>query len=462
MNDEQKKEIALFRYGLIHPLMQDNISSREKTSIRRQILQTEHKIPYSKTKWIDERTLRKYCQWYREGGFEGLIPGYRSDKGKVKSITEENLLKALQCKKEVPERSVRQIIHIMELEGIVKPGEIKHSTLSRLIKNYADMYESEIVKEQKVFRRYTMERVNQTWQSDVKYSVYIKDPNDPERQVRTYLIAFLDDRSRYIVNAQFYLAENLPALEDCFKKALLKCGIPERVYMDNGKIYTSNRLDMICAELGSRVIHCAPYSPEGKGKIEKFFWYVDKSFEPEVKVSGITTLDQLNEAFAAWLNHNYHNKIHSEIEKTPMEAFEEGRSYIKAADAKTLYDIFLYREERKVSKTAVISVCGNLYEVEGKLARKKIQVRYHPDDLTKIGVYYQGDRYPDAAPFEISYRTLEEYDTGIKSQTIPDKPVEGQVSLLNLLVKKQEEELRKKENRISFTKLFEKEGAANV
>ena len=462
MNDEQKKEVALFRYGLIHPLVQDNVGSNEKTTMRRQILQTEHKIPYSNLVRIDERTLRKYCQWYREGGFEGLIPGYRSDKGQVKAVTQENLLKALQCKKEVPERSVRQIIQIMELEGIVKPGDIKHSTLARLIKKYADMYESQLVKEQKVFKRYTMERVNQTWQSDVKYSVYIKDPDNPDRQIRTYLIAFLDDRSRYIVHAQFYLAENLVSLEDCFKKALLKCGVPERVYMDNGKIFTSNRMNLICAEIGSKAIYCAPYSPESKGKIEKFYWYVDKSFEPEARVSGIETLEQLNEAFAAWLSHSYHNKIHSEIEKTPSEAFAEGNSYIKAIDPKTLYNIFLYREERKVSKTAVISICGNLYEVEGKLARKKIQTRFHPGDLTKIEVYYQGDKYPDAAPFELSYRTVAEYDAGVKLPTVSDKPIEGQISLLSLLMKKQEEELKKKENRISFTRLFEKEGVSNV
>jgi transposase InsO family protein len=462
MNEEQKKEVALFRYGLIHPLVQDNVSSNERTAIRRQILQSEHKIPHSNLTRIDERTLRKYCQWYREGAFEGLIPGYRSDKGQVKAVTQENLLKALQCKKEVPERSVRQVIQIMELEGVVKSGDIKHSTLARLIKKYADMYESQLVKEQKVFKRYTMERVNQTWQSDVKYSVYIKDPDNPERRLRTYLIAFIDDRSRHIVHAQFYLTENLAALEDCFKKALLKCGVPERVYMDNGKIFTSNRMNLICAELGSKAIYCAPYSPEGKGKIEKFFWYVDKSFEPEVKVSGIETLEQLNEAFSAWLSHSYHNKVHSEIEKTPNEAFIEGKIYIKAIDSKTLYDIFLYREDRKVSKTAVISVCGNLYEVEGKLARKKIQARFHPGDLTKIGVYYQGDRYPDAAPFELSYRTVAEYDAGTKLPVVADNPVEGQMSLLNLLMKKQEEELKKKENRISFTKLFEKEGVSNV
>jgi putative transposase len=459
MNDEQKKEIALFRYGLIHPLLQESLSRQEKTVIRRQILQTEHNIPYSGCKKIDERTLRKYCQWYREGGFEGLIPGYRSDKGQVKAITEENLLKALQCKKEVPERSVRQIIHIMELEGIVQPGEIKRSTLSRLIKQYADMYESEIAKDQKVFKRYTMERVNQTWQSDVKHSVYIKDPNNPDDYIKTYLIAFLDDKSRYITHAQFYLAENMHSLEDCFKKAILKCGIPERLYLDNGKIYTSKRLDVICAELGSKIIHCAPYSPEGKGKIERFFGYIDNSFEPEVKASGIESLEQLNDALSAWLAHNYHQKAHSELKMPPQAVFDEGKSYIKTIDPVKLYDIFLYREERKVQKTGLISVCGNLYEVDHKLVKKKVQVRYHPDNLTKINVYYQGDQYPDAKPFEMSFRTMQEYNSGIPTVTIQN--IEGQLSYLNTLVNKQEEKLKQKQNRISFTKLYEKEGATN-
>ena len=456
MDDDKKMEVALFRYGLIADLFNENMSREEKTAHRKKVVDSKHKIPYSTRTQIDERTLRKYCQMYREGGFEGLMPGFRADKDKVKAVTEENLLKAIQYKKEVPERSIRQIIRIMELEKVIEPSEIKQSTLARLIKKYSEAYESEIVKNNKVFRRYTMERVNQTWQSDVKYSVYIPDPNDPGQMRRTYLIAFLDDRSRYITHAQFYFSESSETLEDCFKKALLKCGVPERCYMDNGKIYTSKRLDVICAQLGSKIIHCAPYSPEGKGKIEKFFWYVDKSFEPEAKVTDIKTLEDLNSYFAAWLKDNYHGKIHSEIEKTPAEAFEEGTSYRKLVSPEELYRIFLYREDRRVNKTAVISVCGNQYEVDARLARKAVQVKYHPSDLTKIEVYYQGDKFPDAKPFEIMYRTFDEYKSGIVSSA--PAPIEGQVSYLDLLKQNQDKELKKKENRMSFTKLYSKEG----
>lgn len=456
MDDNKKMEIALFRYGLIFDLFNDNLSKEEKTAHRRKIIDSEHKIPYSTRTRIDERTLRKYCQMYREGGFEGLMPGYRADKDKVKAVTEENLLKAIQYKKQVPERSVRQIIQIMELEGLIKTGEIKQSTLSRLIKKYSEAYESEIVKNNKVFRRYTMERVNQTWQSDVKYSVYIPDPNDPDRMLRTYLIAFIDDKSRYITHAQFYFSESSECLEDCFKKALLKCGVPERCYMDNGKIYTSKRLDAICAQLGSKIIHCAPYSPEGKGKVEKFFWYIDKSFEPEVRVSNVKTIDELNLLLAAWLDKNYHEKIHSEIEKTPKEAFAEGAGYQKFISPEDIYRIFLYKEERKVNKTAVISVCGNQYEVDARLARKTIQVKYHPSDLTKIEVYYQGDKFADAKPFQITFRTYDEYKSGIVAS--PPQIVEGQISYLDLLKKKQDKDLADKKNRMSFTKLYDKEG----
>ncbi len=134
------------------------------------------------------------------------------------------------------------------------------------------------------FRRYEKDRPNAQWQSDVWHGPYIPDPRDGERMRRTYLIAFLDDHSRLVTHAEFYLAEDLPSLLDCFKKAVQKRGLPTRLYCDNGVIYTSRQFSRIVAELGMHHIRAKAYAPEGKGKIKRFWRTVDSSFLPELKL----------------------------------------------------------------------------------------------------------------------------------------------------------------------------------
>lgn len=139
---------------------------------------------------------------------------------------------------------------------------------------------------------------------------WLPDPADPERQRQTFLFAFLDDHSRLIPHAQFYWNEQLPRLEDCFKRALLRYGRPMAIYVDQGKVYTSKQLDTICASLGIQRILGTPYYPEGRGKIERFFQFVQSDFIPELQSSSITTLPELNESLLAWIEVVYHRKLH--------------------------------------------------------------------------------------------------------------------------------------------------------
>jgi len=81
MNDDQNLERALFRYGLIHPLLDDSLSPGEKSALRKQILSKTYDIPHSSRTTVSERTLRQYLQWYREGGFAALMQTQRPGKG---------------------------------------------------------------------------------------------------------------------------------------------------------------------------------------------------------------------------------------------------------------------------------------------------------------------------------------------------------------------------------------------
>jgi transposase InsO family protein len=112
---------------------------------------------------------------------------------------------------------------------------------------------------------------------------------DP-RQKKSYLIAFIDDHSRLVPYARFYYSEKLEVFLDAFEKALLKRGLPRKLYVDNGSAYRSKHLEHICASLGIALVHAKPYQPAGKGKIERFNRRVRQQFLPTVK-SGMNSLN---------------------------------------------------------------------------------------------------------------------------------------------------------------------------
>lgn len=460
MNEEKKLEIGLFRYGIIHPLLQQDLPKGEKAAILRQILSKTYEIPSSSRTAISERTIFTYQKWYREGGFAALIPEQRKDVGSVRAFPEEVLKKAFELKEELPERSVREIIEALELSGYVQGGILKNSTLSRIMTKSELAGITPKTKTKNVLRRFQKEKINDTWQSDIKHCIYIKDPDNPKEYIKTYLICFLEDRSRKVCG-KIYFAENAENVEDCFRKALIKMGVPSVFYTDNAQVYRAKRLQTICAELGCMMKYCRPFSPSSKGKIEKFYSFVNRSFEPEARRLGIETLDELNGYFEYWVCENYNNKTHSGIGATPEEIYATAKSQIKYISPEKLRDVFLQRQERKANKTATVSIEGNLYKVEGILANKKIQLRYDKKDPGNIEVYYNGHQYKNAEPLLIRNNVWDGDDSTAAPVAVTGEP-ELKTSYLKLLKEKYETKLKDKANRLNFTSLYSKEDTNDV
>jgi putative transposase len=173
--------------------------------------------------------------------------------------------------------------------------------------------------------------------------------------------------------------------------AILKRGLPKALYVDNGQVYNAIQFSVACASLGIECIHTAPYSPEAKGKQERFFETVRLQFMPEVETSAIATLAELNESFWAWLELVYHRKVHSETEQSPLERYQAGLSGICQAEAETLRKAFLWREKRKVRKDGRIELQGNTYRVDPQLTGCQIELHFDPFDLSTLNVWMDGN-----------------------------------------------------------------------
>ena len=460
MNESMRNEIAAFRFGLIAPIVQRQLQPGERYALLKEIAQQRYTIPGSEKNTVSVRSLERYLQAYEAEKFEGLKPQVREKRGTLQNHDPEVLKRAIELRKELTSRSVEQVIRILELEKAVPVGVLKPRTLSRYFQDMGwskrDLYHA--VK--KEFRQFEHNTPNDCWQADTQHTLYLPDPKNPEKRKKAYLIAIIDDHTRRIMHAEFFMEERYPRLERCVQKAVVKYGVPNLFFCDNGSVYSAKQFHIMCARMGTKLIHAKPYSPESKGKIEKFFQYIDSSFTGEANLlinqGKLTSLKQLNDYLRSWLE-AYDNRVHRSTKQTPKKRYETQMEHTRHLPAELLKDIFLWEEERTVRKTAIIELEGNQYDVDSSLRGKRIQIRYNPFDLSLIQVWKDDERFDNAKPAELRNQS---------HSKLPDDPdpslTHGGVSnFLEQLKKQQEEEKRKQVGMTSFAKLKDKQSGGN-
>jgi len=225
-----------------------------------------------------------------------------------------------------------------------------------------------------------------------------------KRRRKSYLIAFLDDATRVVPYAAFALSENTQAFLPVLKQALLRRGLPERLYVDNGANYRSRHLALVCAKLGVALIHARPYQPQGKGKIERFFRTVRAQLLPGLADSDTTGLEALNRRLWAWVEGEYHHSPHRGLEgETPLERWARAGDAVRFTEpGMDLDDLFLFEAIRKVQKDRTVSLNGVIYEVDAALVGEKVTLRYDPATARRaVQVHHQGQFIATAKPVDL-------------------------------------------------------------
>ncbi len=445
---------ALHRYQLIAPLMQDGLDDAKKLQLRKKIAQDNH---------ISLRTVYRYEKAYREGQFGGLKPLTRQ-KHRSQQLPEnfDRLLQeAIQLRREVPERSVEQIITILELEGQAAPGELKRSTLERYL------YQAGYGREQMQMYRDARESSSKRFckphrmmlvQGDIKFGPKLPIGKNGTK-VQTYLSSVMDDHSRFILHSRFYDNQEESIVEDTFHQAILKYGKFDACYIDNGTQYVARQLKLSLSKLGIRVNYAPLQSGKSKGKIEKFHQTVD-AFNREARLKNIHTLDDLNYYWQIFMEEYYHNKPHEGIREyyeslgvtlpqegiSPRTEFNRDSRLLSYIDTTVVSEAFLHHEERKVDKGACISFRGMRYETKPELIGHKVSIAYDPAAPETLTISYPGYSSFTAKPLKI----------GSYCDDSPTLPVEmqGQVPetsrFLDALERKHKDSSKQMADAISF------------
>ena len=79
--DDKAEKIALFRYGLIAPLVLETLPRGELTRRAQQIAARLYDIPCSTRRQVSVDTLLEWTLRYRRNGLAALTPKPRQDRG---------------------------------------------------------------------------------------------------------------------------------------------------------------------------------------------------------------------------------------------------------------------------------------------------------------------------------------------------------------------------------------------
>jgi transposase InsO family protein len=400
-DEERRKQIALFRYGVIADMIHLKPGARGVYAKLREKAAQDWDIPGTLRRKLASETIRGWLSDYRRGGFDGLAPKVRSDAGAARAIPQQLADLLCETKEQHPDYSVGLVIdHVTRSatlpEGMVLAPSTVHRTLSRaglMQKKCGDPTAKDR-------RRFAYEKAGELWMSDAMHGPCVTEGG---RQRKTYLLATIDDATRMVPYSAFALSESASAFLRVLEQGIRRRGLPKRLYVDNGAAYRAQHLALVCAKLGITLIHARPYTPQGKGKMERWFRTVRLQLLPTLQPEDLRSLDALNRRLWAWVEGEYHRSPHRGLDgETPTDRWAMSSDEVRLP-SNDISDLFLFEQKRKVQADRTVSLDGVAYEVDATLVGQTVVLRYDPARVAEqrvVQVWYSGKRIELARPVD--------------------------------------------------------------
>lgn len=375
MNEEKKKEIALMRYSVIAPLITG--ASNEELTKRAYFIDAAKKGVIGsngKVRTFSASTIEKWYRSYQKSGFDGLVPTGRVDVGKSRKLDDELQEQIIYYKTNYPRMSASAIYRQLREKGDIRRGEVSESTVNRYINRYMITQKNTNTQD---MRRYERPHINEVWCGDTCVGPYLKDSEG--RKHKVFIIALIDDASRFIVGINAFYNDRFVNLMSVMKSAVAKYGKPQMFNFDNGSSFKNKQMELLAARIGSVVHYDQPYTPTQKAKIERWFRTLRDQWMCSLDMRNLGSLEEFRASLLAYV-HKYNQTIHSSLKgKSPYDRFFSEPDYIKRLNADNLENSFLLEVERRVSADSVIVIDQIQYEVDCRFAKQKIKLRYSPD-----------------------------------------------------------------------------------
>ena len=382
MDEESRNRIALFRYGIIAPLVTKGIvTPEERGKFFRDAARRKYENVNGEMVSVSADTIYRYYRKYNEGGFDALKPLGRSDCGKIRKLSDDAVAQIVFLHKEYPRLPCTLIHQKLIDSGTIRKNEVSLSTVTRYVRGIRENEQ----KTGKDMRRYELPHINEVWYGDSSVGPYLRNGR---KRTKTWIIALIDDASRMIVGIDIFLNDNYVNLLSVIRQAVIRYGKPKCMKFDNGASYRSHQMELLGARMGTAVSYAPPRTPVGKAKIERWFRTMKDHWLAGLNMHDFTSLDQVRDSLLEYTQ-KYNQSPHESLQmKTPQDRFYMESHLIYRFDEDRINKTFLLEDERTVSADNVVVIENKEYEVDYKYARQKLLLRYSPD-LTRI---YSVDR----------------------------------------------------------------------
>jgi len=393
MTRDPAEELALWRYHLIAEALSPRLGGKERGLVVRRLAGQEHVAPDGQPCTLSRNTLDRWIRAYREHGLSGLRDRPRSDQGSVRRHP-ELIEEAVRLRLEQPARSAA---HIAEMLSVRHRVQLSERTVREQLQKRG-LTRAELLGDQRTWGRYEASEPNVRWIADVLVGPFVPFPKAPGSE-RARLFLIVDDHSRLLVHGRWCAFEKLRSGQEVLHQAILRRGLPEQLYVDNGAAFAGHELGRSCAILGIRLLHSRPYAPQGRGKLERLNRVIRERFLLEAEQVGIASFDELNDRFWAWTERYLNLRAHTQTGESPMERFQRGQH--RQADPELLRKAFLWSELRRVSRTGTVSFQANQYQTDPALRGRQVELHYRPEDLSRIEVWFEKRQFGLLSPLVI-------------------------------------------------------------
>lgn len=375
MNEEKKQNLALMKYSAIAPLitgLSDDYPSMR--AFYRDASAKGVKHPDGTVRHYSPATIESWYRRYMKQGFNGLIPSGRADMGRPRRLDTELREQIRYLKTNYPRMSASAIFRQLHDNGSLKYGEVSASTVNRYVNLITDQMKTTTNQD---MRRYEREHINEVWCGDSSVGPYLKTPDGKKHRI--YIIALIDDASRFIVGIDLFFNDTFINLMSVMKSAVAKYGRPGMFNFDNGSSYRNRQMELLAARIGSVVHYDQPYTPTQKAKIERWFRTMKDQWMASLDIRDFSSLSELRGNLFAYVQ-KYNQTAHSSLKgMTPQERFFSEPKRIRRLSEEEIEASFLLEIERRVSSDSVIIIDHVEYEVDYRFAKQRIRLRYSPD-----------------------------------------------------------------------------------